>query len=157
MVGAVSITSCSANDLACLCTSSAYIKKAVTCIHDTCSPTDATNSYNYATFACNSAGVQVPSVESVLNGSSSPAPAPAPAPATTPAPPPAPAQARAASSTTPIPSGSASAHPSVPASSSASAPSSNPVVTFSSGSMSQFVVSREIVVGVVAALAIFAL
>jgi len=83
MVEAVSVTSCSASDLQCLCTNSAYISKAVNCIAEQCDSTDAQNSYAYATYACNSAGVQVPSVASVLS-SSAPAPAPAPAAATAP-------------------------------------------------------------------------
>lgn len=88
MVSAVSVTSCSTTDLKCLCTNSAYISKAIHCIDSTCSPADAQNSYQYATFACANAGVTVPSVESVLNpggSSSSSSPAASDPPATSPA------------------------------------------------------------------------
>jgi hypothetical protein len=85
MVSSVSVTSCAASDLACLCTNSAYIDKAIHCIDSSCSPSDAQNSYAYATFACKSAGVIVPSVDSVLHPQQSSAADPPPA-ATTPAP-----------------------------------------------------------------------
>src|SRR5579859_120874 len=82
MIDAVGITSCSSTDLPCLCTNDAYISKAIHCIAASCSAADAQSSYDYATFACKSAGVTVPSVESVLGNNSSSSSAPAAAPAT---------------------------------------------------------------------------
>lgn len=111
MVGAVSVTSCSATDLSCLCVNDAYIHKAITCINSSCSPSDAQKAYSYAAFACKQQGVTVPSVDSVLGTSSSSA-APSPAAADT-------HTATPASSTTPSPN--------------ASSPSSSTLATFKSG------------------------
>src|SRR5579862_9519588 len=114
MVQAVSVTSCSTTDLKCLCTNSAYIDKAIHCIDSTCSPTDAKNSYDYATFACANAGVTVPSVDSVLHpggSSSSSAAAPDP-PATSAAAPPATSAKAADTTATPPYPISSSASPS---------------------------------------------
>src|SRR5271154_4325746 len=85
MVSSVSVTSCSAADLSCLCNNSKYVSVAVHCIHDSCSAADAQNAYEYATYACSTVGVTVPNVNTVLN-SAPPSPAPAPAPAAAPAP-----------------------------------------------------------------------
>src|SRR5271156_4938180 len=89
MVSSVSVTSCSASDLQCLCTNSDYINVAVHCIAASCDSTDASDAFAYATYACSTVGVTVPSVDSILDPSTSAAAAPPPA--TTPPPPPPPA------------------------------------------------------------------
>lgn len=132
MVQAVSVTTCSTTDLACLCTNSAYISKAIHCIASTCSATDAQNSYQYATFACANAGVTVPSVESVLDpggSSSSSSATPSDPPATSPAAAASPAAVSSSSSaytpaTAPYPTSSAVA------SKAGNTTSSSPVVIF---------------------------
>lgn len=116
MVQAVSVTSCSTTDLKCLCTNPAYIDKAIHCIDSTCSPTDAKNAYDYATFACANAGVTVPSVDSVLHpggsSSSSSSPAASDPPATSPAAPATTSPKAAGATTTPPYPISSSASPS---------------------------------------------
>lgn len=102
MVSSVSVTTCSASDLSCLCTNSVYISTAVKCINKSCDATDAQNSYAYASYACSTVGVTVPSVASVL-GSGPPAPAPPP-----PAPPAAPKAPAPAAPAAPAPAPAAS-------------------------------------------------
>ena len=79
IVNSVAVTTCAASDFVCLCTNSAFINKAINCINTGCDASDAANAYAYATFACQSVGVTVPSVDSVLHpsGSSSAADLPA--------------------------------------------------------------------------------
>jgi CFEM domain len=95
MTGAISGTGCSQTDLKCLCSDSGYIDSVTTCIQSSCDASDAQNAFAYAQFACNSAGVQVPSPAEVLSSlsaesasaaastTSSAVPAPAPATSTT--------------------------------------------------------------------------
>ncbi|KAI8594394.1 hypothetical protein EDD21DRAFT_292940, partial [Dissophora ornata] len=57
ITSALSVTPCSAWDTLCLCTNSAYISAAVSCISQSCDATDAQNSYEYLTYLCSSVGV----------------------------------------------------------------------------------------------------
>jgi CFEM domain len=157
MVSSVTVTSCSTTDLACLCTNSAYINKAIHCINSSCDATDASNSYAYATFACKNAGVTVPSVDSVLNpgGSSSSAAAPPPATTAAAADPPATSATNAASSP-PYPISSSTVKVATP-SSSGNRTYTSAVVTFQGAAPKAVGVEKGIVgavaLGVVAVLA----
>jgi len=148
MVSSVSITSCSASDLSCLCSNPNYVSLAVHCISTSCSASDATDAYNYATYACSTVGVTVPDVSTVLaepapGSAPAPAPAPAEAPAEAPAAAPASAPAPAPSSAPAPASAPAASPPAAPAS--APAPATTSTVTFQgSGATSNTVVMGKV-------------
>ena len=66
MISSVSVTSCSASDLTCLCTNDDYIKTVIPCIDTSCDANDAQNAFAYAEDACRVVDVTIPKVCKVL-------------------------------------------------------------------------------------------